>query len=246
MPSRSSAPSASLQAGSPPNSNRILAALPPGELARLRSRLTTVVLEQKDSVWQPNQPFQQVYFPLDAVVSVLAVARGGVVEVGTIGNEGMVGLPAFLGAETSPGMAFCQVPGRAERMPIKSFLREVGRAGAFRRVLHRYTQAFMTQVSQSTLCNRLHSAEQRLARWLLSVADRVGREEFPLTHEFMAQMLGVRRATVTETAGALQRAGLIRYSRGTITIQDRRSLERVACECYRIVRDEFDRLLFSG
>lgn len=246
MPSRSSpppVPSSAPQADRPPNGNRLLSALAPDDLARLRPHLTTVMLEQKHPAWQPNQPFKEIYFPLDAVVSVLAVAGNGVVEVGTIGNEGVVGLPAFLGAETSPGLAFCQVPGRAERMAVQIFLREARREGAFRRVLHLYTQGFMAQVSQSTVCNRLHSAEQRLARWLLSVADRVGREEFPLTHEFMAQMLGVRRATVTDTAGALQRAGLIRYSRGTITIRERGGLERAACECYQIVRNEFDRLL---
>jgi CRP-like cAMP-binding protein len=249
MPSRSSTPPASSPAtrdGALRNSNQILAALPQDDFARLSPHLTTVNLEQKHSVWEPNQPFQEVYFPLDAVVSVLAVAAGGVVEVGTIGKEGVVGLPAFLGAETSPGMAFCQVPGRAERLAIKVFLREAHREGAFRRQLHLYTQGFMVQVAQSTVCNRLHSAEQRLARWLLSVADRVGREEFPLTHEFMAQMLGVRRATVTETAGTLQRADLIRYRRGTITIRNRAGLERAACECYRIVRDEFDRLVGIG
>lgn len=249
MPSRSSPPPASsspFPAGPPQNGNRILAALAPKELTRLRPHLTTVTLEQRHSVWQPNEPFREIYFPLDAVVSVLAVARGGVVEVATIGNEGVVGLPAFLGAATSPGMAFCQVPGRAERMTVEVFLREASANGSFRRVLELYTQGFVAQVSQSTVCNRLHSAEQRLARWLLSVADRVGREEFPLTHEFMAQMLGVRRATVTDTAGTLQRSGLIHYRRGMITIRDRSGLERAACECYRIVRNEFDRLLGSG
>ncbi len=159
-----------------------------------------------------------IYFPLDAVVSVLAVADGGVVEVATIGNEGVVGLPIFLGAGTSPGLAFCQVPGSAERLAAPVFLREAQREGELRRLLQLYTQGFMVQVSQATVCNRLHSAARRLARWLLVVADRVGRQEFPLTHEFMAQMLGVRRATVSETAGALQRANLIRYGRGTITI----------------------------
>lgn len=245
MPSRST-PSAlwpATQDGTPQNGNLILAALPHDDFARLRPHLITVNLKQKHPVWQPNQPFQEIYFPLDAVVSVLAVAEGGLVEVATIGKEGVVGLPAFLGAETSPGMAFCQVPGRSERLAIKVFLREAHREGALRRQLHLYTQGFMVQVAQSTVCNRLHSAEQRLARWLLSVADRVGRVEFPLTHEFMAQMLGVRRATVTETAGSLQHARLIRYSRGTITIRNRAGLERTACECYRIVRDEFDRLL---
>jgi CRP-like cAMP-binding protein len=140
-------------------------------------------------------------------------------------------------------MAFCQVPGEAERLSSRTFLREAQRDGALRRLLQLYTQGFMAQVSQATVCNRLHSAERRLARWLLVVADRVGRPEFPLTHEFMAQMLGVRRATVTETAGALQRADLIRYRRGRITIHDRTGLEQAACDCYRIVRDEFARLL---
>ena len=247
MPSRSR-PSPVSSAGSDANRlthrNRLLAALPPKDLARLRrGRLTTVTLKQKDSVWRPNEAIEAVYFPLDAVVSVLAVADGGVVEVATIGNEGVVGLPVFLGAQSSPGLAFCQVPGRAERLESEVFLREAQRDGALRRLLQLYSQGFMVQVSQATVCNRLHSAERRLARWLLIVADRVGRQEFPLTHEFMAQMLGVRRATVTETAGSLQRADLIRYRRGKITIRDRKGLESAACECYRIVRDEFDRLL---
>lgn len=243
MHSRSSSSSDASGASGAQRPNRILAALPAKDRFRLRKHLTTVTLERKHSVWQPNQPIEAVYFPLDAVVSVLAVADGGVVEVGTIGEEGVVGLPVFLGSRSSPGMAFCQVPGRAERLAVKVFVREARRQGPFQRLLQLYTQGFMVQVSQSTVCNRLHPAEQRLARWLLVVADRVGREQFPLTHEFMAQMLGVRRATVTETAGALQRAKLISYSRGKITVRDRRGLERAACECYRIVRDEFDRLL---
>jgi len=250
MPSRSR-PSLASPAGSTtnglPSRNRILRALPTKEFARLRrGGLTTLTLKQKDSVWRPNQPIEAVYFPLDAVVSVLAVADGGVVEVATIGNEGVVGLPVFLGAQSSPGLAFCQVPGRAERLGAEVFLREARRDGALQRLLQLYSQGFMVQVSQATVCNRLHSAERRLARWLLIVADRVGRQEFPLTHEFMAQMLGVRRATVTETAGALQRANLIRYRRGAITIRHRAGLEHAACECYRIVRDEFDRLLPVG
>src|SRR4051812_13995667 len=149
MPSRS-APPASSHAGPPPNGNRILAAIAAKELARLRPHLTTVTLEQRHPAWQPNEPFREIYFPLDAVVSVLAVAGHGVVEVATIGNEGVVGLPAFLGAETSPGMAFCQVPGRAERMTIEVFLREARKDGPFRRVLQLYTQGFVAQVSQST------------------------------------------------------------------------------------------------
>jgi CRP-like cAMP-binding protein len=198
-------------------------------------------------VWEPGEPIEAVYFPITLVASVLAVTKNeGAVEVGTIGNEGIVGLPLFLGAESSPGRAVVQVGGEADRMSAAVFQREAEREGALRSLLHRYTQGFMTQVSQGTACNRAHSAEQRLARWLLIVRDRVGGNEFPLTHEFLGQMLGVRRATVSETAGALQRAKLIGYKRGVLQIRDPEALERTACECYRIVRDEFERLLGVG
>lgn len=226
-----------------PQQNRILAALPSGELERLRAHLTHTTLEIKTVFWEPNQKIQYVHFPIDMVGSVLAVTDAGMVEIGTIGNEGLIGLPVFLGALSSPGRALAQVPGHAERMDVATFQREVGRGGALREVLHRYTLGFMTQVSQTTACNRSHSAEQRLARWLLLVHDRVQRDEFSLTQEFMAQMLGVRRATVSETAGALQQAGLITYRRGMLTMRNRAGLEQVACECYRIVRQEFERLL---
>jgi len=194
-------------------------------------------------IWEPNQPIENIYFPLDAVASILAVTEEGLVEVGTVGNEGVVGLPVFLGAETSPGKCLIQMAGEAERISTPMFLREIRQDGRLRQLLNRYTQGFMTQVSQSTACNRAHTVEQRLARWLLILRDRVGKNEFPITHEFLGQMLGVRRATVTDTAAALQRAGLIRYRRGLITLRDGDGLEEAACECYRIVRDEFKRLL---
>ena len=225
------------------NANQLLAALPPKDYARLRSELATVPLKLKQILWEPNRPIEAVYFPIDAVASILALTDGHTVEVGTIGNEGFVGLPVFLGATTSPGRAMVQVAGQGERLDIAVFRREAHRDGRLRQLLERYTQAFMTQVSQSTACNRAHSVEQRLARWLLIVRDRVNRNEFPLTHEFLGQMLGVRRATVSETAAALQRVRLISYHRGVITIRNGRGLERAACECYRLVRKEFERLL---
>jgi CRP-like cAMP-binding protein len=182
-----------------------------------------------------------VYFPIDLVGSVLAETDAGPVEVGTIGNEGVVGLPVFLGARSGPGMAMVQVPGRALRMELEAFRREA-RTGELRSLLERYTLGFLTLVSQGTACNRSHSAEQRLARWLLIVHDRVGRDEFPLTQEFMAQMLGVRRATVSETAAKLHNDGLISYSRGVVRLLDRAALEKTSCECYQIVRAGFERL----
>jgi CRP-like cAMP-binding protein len=225
--------------------NQLLAALPRSDYERLRSDLVTVPMKLKQILWEPNRPIEAVYFPTDAVASILALTDGHTVEVGTIGNEGLVGLPVFLGATTSPGRAIVQVAGQGDRLDIAVFRREAQREGRLRQLLERYTQAFMTQVSQSTACNRAHSVDQRLARWLLIVRDRVNRNEFPLTHEFLGQMLGVRRATVSETAAALQRAKLISYHRGVITIRNGRGLERAACECYRIVRQEFERLLGS-
>jgi CRP-like cAMP-binding protein len=202
-------------------------------------------MKLKQILWEPNRPIEAVYFPIDAVASILALAEGHTVEVGTIGNEGFVGLPVFLGATSSPGRALVQVAGQGVRLDLAVFRREAHRAGRLRQLLERYTQAFMTQVSQTTACNRAHSIKQRLARWLRIVRDRVNRNEFPLTHEFLGQMLGVRRATVSDTAAALQRVKLISYHRGIVTIRNGRGLEREACECYRLVRQEFERLLGS-
>jgi CRP-like cAMP-binding protein len=155
----------------------------------------------------------------------------------------MAGVPLLLGSDRSIGRAVVQIAGTAERMDGAVLQREAARHDHFRRLLHLYTLAFLTQISQSTACNRLHPAERRLARWLLICRDRVGRDDVPITHETMAMMLGVRRATVTEAAGALQRAGMIRYRRGLVSIVDRKRLETASCECYQVVRAEFDRLL---
>jgi CRP-like cAMP-binding protein len=225
------------------NANQLLAALPPQDYARLRPGLARVPMKLKQILWEPNQPIEAVHFPIDAVASILALTDGHSVEVGTIGNEGLVGLPVFLGATSSTGRAMVQVAGEGERLDITVFRREAHKEGRLRQLMERYTQAFMSQVSQSTACNRAHSVGQRLARWLLIVRDRVRRNEFPLTHEFLGQMLGVRRATVSEAAAALQRVKLIGYHRGVITIRNGAGLERAACECYGIVRQEFERLL---
>lgn len=226
------------------NGNRILAGLSAQDMDRLRPHLERVVTQPRDPLWEPNQPITTVYFPVTSVNSVIAVDNeGGEIEVGTIGNEGLVGLPVFLGAATAPGRSFTQIGGESERMDAAVFSRMVESLPSLRPILHRYTQGFVNQVSQSVACNQLHVIDQRLARWLLSCADRVGGARFPLTQEFMAQMLGVRRATVSEAAQLLQERGLIRYSRGTIEILDRAGLTDAACPCYRIVRDEYDKLL---
>jgi CRP-like cAMP-binding protein len=229
----------------PPQSrSHLLAAIPASEFRQLKAHLTTVDLRAKDRLAEPNRPIEAVYFPLDAVLTMAAVDRDGeAVEVGSVGCEGMTGLAVVLGAEQSTSRVSVQVGGQAERMDAAVLQREVHRNDHFRRLLHLYIQAFMTQIAQSTACNRLHAAEQRLARWLLICRDRLGRDEMPITQETMAVMLAVRRATVTEAASGLQRQGLIRYRRGVVSIVDRPGLEAATCECYQIVREEFDRLL---
>ena len=232
-------------APTPPQSrNHLLAVLPASEFRELKAFLTTVDLRAKDRLAEPNRPIETVYFPLDAVLSMAAVDRDGeAVEVGSVGCEGMAGVAVLLGAEQSTSRMVVQIGGQAERMDAAVLRREVAHNDHFRRLLFLYVQAFMTQIAQSTACNRLHAAEQRLARWLLICRDRVGRDEMPITQETMAVMLGVRRATVTEAASRLQREGLIRYRRGVVAIMDRPGLEATTCECYGIVREEFDRLL---
>jgi CRP-like cAMP-binding protein len=235
-----------LPAPPPPPQSRshLLAAIPASEFQQLKAYLTTVDLRPKDCLAEPNRPIEAAYFPLDAVLTMAAVDRDGEsVEVGSVGCEGMTGLAVILGAEQSTSRVVVQVGGQAERMDATVLQREVHRNDHFRRLLHLYVQAFMTQIAQSTACNRLHAAEKRLARWLLICRDRVGRDEMPITQETMAVMLAVRRATVTEAASALQREGLIRYRRGVVSIVDRPGLEAATCECYQIVREEFDRLL---
>ena len=224
--------------------NRILAALPPEELERIQPHLEFVELPLRKVLIDPNRPIEHVHFVEEGVVSILGVMRDGTaVETATIGQEGMVGLPVFLGAESMAAQAFAQVSGSGYRLPAGVLLQELERGGAMRRLLGRFTQALITLVAQNSACNRVHSAEQRCARWLLLTADRAGRDTIDLTHLFLSQMLGVRRATVTEIAGGLQARGLIDYSRGRITLVDRAGLEETSCECYRVIQSEFDRLL---
>jgi CRP-like cAMP-binding protein len=221
--------------------NAILAKLPEREFARIQQRLEVVEAEIRQQVHQPGKPIKDVYFPLSSVFSMVAMAEERVVvEVGTIGLEGMVGLPLFLGAASSPHASFCQVPGLAARLAADDLRQALIGDGVLHRELSRFTQATIVQIAQNVVCNSSRSADQRAARWLLTTQDRVGREEFPLTQQFLAQMLGVRRPTVSETASRLQSQGLIHYSRGVITIADRPALEQLVCECYRIVKAEFD------
>ena len=228
-----------------PGENRLLAALPKKEGARLRPLLEQVSFGLKEVVYEADRPIAHVLFPLSGVFSLVIEMEngGGAVEVGTIGNEGLVGTPVFLGTEKSPMRAFCQVPGEGLRMTADDFRREaVGRAGPLQELVRLSTQALVTQISQTVACNHLHSIQERMCRWLLMTHDRVGVDEFLLTQEFLAQMLGVRRPSVSVVAGLLQNAKLIQYVRGRMTIRNREGLEKEACECYEVVRREFDRL----
>jgi CRP-like cAMP-binding protein len=223
--------------------NYVLSAIPDHEYARMRDRLEPIELGIKDGLYQTGKPIGHVYFPTTAVLSMVAEMDGeAAVEVATVGREGMAGLPVFLGVTTSPNTVFSQVPGTALRMRADQLGEVLTGNAALHRQLHRYIQATMVQLAQNVACNRLHTTEERAARWLLMTADRVDADRFPLTQEFLAKMLGVRRATVSLTAGLLHNAGLISYSRGVITIDDRAGLEETACECYSIVHGEFEML----
>jgi len=224
--------------------NLLLDSLPREEYERLSPYLEPISLDVKQELYQPNVPMEFVYFPLAGVYSLLSVtSKGELVEVATVGNEGMVGLPLFLGVKQIPGRSIVQVPGKALRMQSEDLLTQVTPGTALYELLHRYTQALFNFISQSTLCNRVHSIEQRCCRWLLLTRDRVETDEFPLTHEFLSQMLGVRRAGVSEVAARLQNAGFISYRYGKITIIDRAGLEATSCECYKINKAEFECLV---
>lgn len=224
--------------------NRLLAALPAEAYEQLQPVLEQVTLPFKQTLQEPNAPMSHVYFLLSGVASILVMLEDETsIEVATVGNEGMVGLPLFLGSDTMPTKTLVQIPGEALRMSSETFREAVGRLEPLRAILERYTQAMFVLVAQSAACNRAHAISQRCARWLLMTQDRVGTNEFPLTQEFLADMLGVRRAGVSEVASELQQAGLIRYHRGIITVVDREGLEARSCECYRIIKEEFERSL---
>lgn len=229
---------------SPLRANRVLAALPALVAEHLVPHLEPITMVPREVLYQPNGAIPYVYFPLTTVTSlVVRMQDGQISEVATVGNEGMVGLPTFLGAQTFSGQAFTQVPGEAMRMTTAAFQQEVRRADAFHTVLHLYTQGLFTQISQSAACNLLHTIDQRCARWLLMTQDRVGADQFPLTQEFLGQMLGVRRAGVSEVASRFQREGLIQYSRGSMQVINRDGLQAIACECYLIIQQAYDHLL---
>ncbi|HEY9744188.1 MAG TPA: Crp/Fnr family transcriptional regulator [Coleofasciculaceae cyanobacterium] len=227
-----------------PGENRLLAALPSEVKARLEPNLERVSLPFQDVLYESREVIEYVYFPTNGVVSLLTIVEERTLaEVGLVGNEGMVGLSVFLGIEATPFKAIVQVPGEAMRMKADVFKDLVNPDSPLYSLLLRYTHALMFQISQSAACNPHHSVEERCCRWLLMTRDRVQSDQFPITHEFLSQMLGVRRAGITVVAGMLQKAGLIRYSRGQMTILDCLGLEAVSCQCYRLVKEEEDRCI---
>ena len=225
----------------PTYKNRILAGLPQAALGRLTLHLSAVTLKQEQVLLTETIPY--AYFLEDGIASVVVtVANGDTVEVGIIGIEGVVGLSGLLGADRAPGRTFIQIAGSGFRIRAQILKQEFERPGELREHVQKYMQAFLVQSAQTAVCNRLHSIEERLSRWLLSCRDRLEDDRLPLTQEFLGQMLGAPRTTVTLAAGILHRAGLIDYTRGMVTIQNRKRLEKTVCECYHIVRDEYHRL----
>ena len=235
----------SMEGDNPIRRNRLLELTPREELERIEPHMDQIDFRFRDGIYRDGESNSHAYFPHAGVFSMVSSPEadsGMLVEVATVGNEGMIGLPLLLGGDNTPGECFCQVSGQAGRIPRAAFERLVDTCPGFRRVLLRYTQSLITQISQNAACNRMHPVEERCARWLLMSQDRVGANHFEITQEFLAQMLGVRRPTVSVAAGILQKAGLITYSRGLVVISDRKGLEAVACGCYRVIRDEFLRL----
>jgi CRP-like cAMP-binding protein len=221
--------------------NRVLAGLPKAEINRLKPHLSPVNLEQDKTLLDGKAP--HAYFLEQGIASVVvSLKNGDTVEVGIIGIDGVVGLPILLGTEGAPGRTFVQIAGSGYRVNADILKEQFERPSQLRRHLQKYMQGFMVQSAQTAACNRLHNIEERLARWLLACRDRTESDQLRLTHDFLGQMLGAPRTTVTLAAGLLHRAGLIDYSRGTVTIRNRAELEQTACECYGIVRNEFQRL----
>ena len=223
--------------------NRLLGALVSAEQAQIGAHLEPVCLHAHEVLAYPDEPLAHVYFPCDAVVTLLVpMEDGAAVEGATIGNEGLVGLGVFLGDAAPNEEMVVQIPGEAVRMRAADFRRAVACSVQMQTQLQRYTLALLNQLGRTAGCNRLHTVEERCARWLMMSRDRVGRDTFPLTHESLAGTLGVRRASVTEAAGTFQRAGIIDYHRGCITIRDSAGLEAAACEDYQLSREAYDRL----
>jgi CRP-like cAMP-binding protein len=222
--------------------NRLLARLSQPDLDRLKLKL--VPLKFGECVNEMHSLIAHVYFPVSGVVSAITVMNDGTqIEVATIGNEGMAGIVAFMGGKESPHRMIVQVGGEAYRMDVKTFHDESTREGPFKTLMGRYLTAFHYQVSQAIACNGLHKIQPRCCRWILQTHDRAGTDEFPMTHEFLSHMLGVRRVSITDVLKPLQEEGLIRGSRGRIAVLNRKGLEKASCECYQTVKDEYDRLL---
>ncbi len=227
-----------------PRQNHILAALPVGEAERMYPRLELVSMPLGEVLYESGDQLQHVYFPTGSIVSLLYVmADGAPAEIAVVGNEGIIGIALFMGGETMPNRAVVQSAGCAYRLMGQLLKEEFNRAGELQHLLLRYTQVLLTQMAQTAVCNRHHSVDQQLCRWLLLSLDRLPSNELTMTQDLIANMLGVRREGVTEAAGKLQTAGLITYNRGRITVIDRPGLEARACECYQVVKTEFDRLL---
>ncbi|OWV30106.1 Crp/Fnr family transcriptional regulator [Halomonas campaniensis] len=224
--------------------NALLGLLPEEELSRLLPNLEKVTLTLGQSLCESGQQMKHVYFPLDSIVSLLCVMENGAsTEIAVVGYEGVVGVSLFMGGETTPSRAIVQSAGQALRLKGHLLKNEFYRAGPMQRLLLRYTQALLTHMAQTAVCNRHHNVDQQLCRWLLLSIDRLPGNELIMTQELIANMLGVRREGVTESAGKLQRAGLISYHRGRINVLDRPGLEARVCECYGVVKEEYDRLL---
>lgn len=227
-----------------PYRNHLLAALPADEIAHLAPHLAPVPLERRRLLYDPERPIEHVYFIEDGIASILSVmADGSGIETGTIGAEGMIGLPVFHGMDRTAEQAMIQVSGAGYRVPSATFRTLLPGLPTLAAMLHRFAVYMFTLAAQSSGCNRKHSVEERCARWLLTVHDRVRVDRFDLTHDFISQMLGVRRASVTVTLGAFERAGMVRATRSRIEITDRAALEAVACECYGVVRAALARAL---
>ncbi|MUG97388.1 helix-turn-helix domain-containing protein [Scytonema sp. UIC 10036] len=223
--------------------NHLLAKLPSDELEHLHPHIELVSLSRGQPIIVPNEPIECVYFPVNSLLSLVTVMEdGSTVESGCIGREGMAGVPVFLDASITPMQTLAQIPGQAVRVKSQIIKEAFDRGGALQKLLYRYIYTVIVFSSQSAACNRLHHIEARLCRWLLMSSDGVGSDSFSLTHEFLSTMLGIRRSGVSETARKLQSRGLISYQRGHIQIVDRKSLETSACECYRIIKAEYNRL----
>lgn len=227
-----------------PNQNHLVGALPEAEFERLVSHLELVPMPLGEILYQPDEQLQHAYFPTTSIVSLhYVMGSGASAEAAGVGNEGVVGISLFMGGNTTPSSAVVQTGGHGYRLPVTSLLQEFNRGEVLQRLLLRYTQALVVQMIQTAACNRHHSIEQQLCRWLLSTLDRLVSNELVMTQELVASMLGVRRESITEAAGNLQRAGFLSYRRGQIRVVERSGLESHACECYAAVKKEIRRLL---